>query len=45
MSCCAALGQAAGIAAAQSLKVGCELDAVRIAAVQQELERQGVRYV
>ena len=44
MSCCAVLGQGAGIAAARSIKDGCELDAVRIEAVQRELERQGVRY-
>jgi hypothetical protein len=44
MSCCAVLGQAAGVAAAQSIKDACELDAVRIEAVQRELGRQGVRY-
>ena len=44
MSCCAALGQAAGVAAARSLKDDCDLDAVRIEAVQRELGRQGVRY-
>jgi len=44
MSCCAVLGQAAGIAAAQSLREGCELDEVRIEPLQRELERQGVRY-
>jgi hypothetical protein len=44
MSCCAVLGQGAGIAAAQSLHDGVELDAVDVAAVQRELARQGVRY-
>jgi len=44
MSCCAVLGQGAGIAAARSIADGCELTDVRIDAVQRELERQGVRY-
>ena len=44
MSCCAVLGQGAGIAAAVSLHGGTELDAVDIEAVQRELGRQGVRY-
>jgi len=44
MSCCAVLGQAAGIAAARSLKDGCALDEVRVDALQRELDRQGVRY-
>jgi len=44
MSCCAVLGQAAGIAAARSLRDGCALDEVRLDAVQRELDRQGVRY-
>lgn len=44
MSCCAVLGQGAGIAAAVSLRTGSELADVEIALVQQELARQGVRY-
>ncbi len=44
MSCCAVLGQGAGIAAAQSLHDDCALDDVDIAAIQRELDRQGVRY-
>ena len=44
MSCCAVLGQGAGIAAAQSLHQGVGLRDVSIAAVQAELARQGVRY-
>jgi hypothetical protein len=44
MSCCAVLGQGAGIAAAQSIHDGCELTDVDIVAVQKELDRQGVRF-
>ncbi len=44
MSCCAVLGQGAGIAAARSIKDGRALDEVRIDAIQRELDRQGVRY-
>jgi hypothetical protein len=44
MACCAVLGQGAGIAAAQSIRQGCELEAVNVGAVQKELARQGVRY-
>jgi len=44
MSCCAVLGQGAGIAAALSLHDSRQLDEVDIAAVQRELARQGVRY-
>ncbi len=44
MSCCAVLGQGAGIAAAVSLHAACELDEVDITAVQAELSRQGVRH-
>ncbi|HEX6657473.1 MAG TPA: FAD-dependent oxidoreductase [Ilumatobacter sp.] len=44
MSCCAVLGQGAGIMAAQSLHQGCDVDEVDIEAVQKELDRQGVRY-
>jgi len=43
MSCCAVLGQGAGIAAAVSLQTDREIDAVDVSAVQGELERQGVR--
>jgi hypothetical protein len=45
MACCAVAGQGAGIAAALSVQTGVELDAVSIPAVQQELVRQGVRYL
>lgn len=44
MACCAVLGQAAGIAAVQSLRDGCAPDEVRVERVQHELDRQGVRY-
>jgi len=44
MSCCAVLGQGAGIAAALSVRAACGLDAVRVEDLQRELERQGVRY-
>ncbi len=44
MSCCAVLGQGAGIAAARSLHEGCEVDEVRVAGIQDELGRQGVRW-
>lgn len=43
MSCCAVLGQGAGVAAALSVKHGQDLDGVDLAAVQAELTRQGVR--
>jgi len=43
MSCCAVMGQGAGIAAAQAVREGRELDAVDIGDVQAELKRQGVR--
>jgi hypothetical protein len=45
MSCCAVLGQGAGIMAAQSLHQGCDVDEVDIEAVQKELDRQGVSYL
>jgi ribulose 1,5-bisphosphate synthetase/thiazole synthase len=45
MSCCAVLGQGAGIMAAQSLHQGCDVDEIDIEAVQKELDRQGVRYL
>ena len=44
MSCCAVLGQGAGIAAARSIHDDTPLKDVDIAAVQRELHRQGVRY-
>jgi ribulose 1,5-bisphosphate synthetase/thiazole synthase len=44
MSCCAVLGQGAGIAAAVSLHRSVEFADVAIADVQRELARQGVRY-
>jgi hypothetical protein len=44
MGCCAVLGQGAGIAAARALHDGCELAEVSVAAIQRELDRQGVRY-
>ena len=43
MSCCAVLGQGAGIAAAVSLRTDREVADVDIADVQTELEHQGVR--
>ena len=43
MACCAVAGQGAGVAAALSLRQDCDVDAVDIAAVQTELQRQGVR--
>jgi hypothetical protein len=44
MSCCAVLGQGAGIAAALSVRHGRSLRDVDIDGVQRELARQGVRY-
>src|SRR5262245_34732811 len=44
MSCCAVLGQGAGIAAAESLHQAVDVDAVDVSAIQRELDRQGVRY-
>ena len=44
MSCCAVTGQGAGIAAAVALKSNRDLDAINLANVHRELERQGVRY-
>ncbi|MEA3185473.1 MAG: hypothetical protein QOJ74_1950 [Ilumatobacteraceae bacterium] len=44
MSCCAVLGQGAGIAAALSVHNGFDLDSPDIDAIQKELDRQGVRY-
>ncbi len=44
MSCCAVLGQGAGIAAALSLHKDSGLDSPDISAIQAELARQGVRF-
>ena len=44
MSCCAVLGQGAGIAAALSVRQGHELDEVPLERIQDELTRQGVRW-
>jgi hypothetical protein len=44
MSCCAVLGQGAGVAAALSVHGGTDLGSSDIIAVQKELGRQGVRY-
>jgi ribulose 1,5-bisphosphate synthetase/thiazole synthase len=44
MSCCAVLGQGAGVAAALSVRSKRDLDSLDIDAVQHELGRQGVRY-
>jgi hypothetical protein len=38
------LGQGAGVAAASSLHEGRDLGDVSVAAIQAELDRQGVRY-
>ncbi len=43
MACCAVAGQGAGVAAALAVKAGRDFAEVDIAAVQVELERQGVR--
>jgi hypothetical protein len=44
MSCCAVLGQGAGVAAAQSIHDDCDLAEVKIDRIHAELARQGVRY-
>jgi hypothetical protein len=44
MSCCAVLGQGAGIAAAVSLHRTCEVEDAPIDGIQRELARQGVRF-
>ncbi len=44
MACCAVAGQGAGIAAAESIRSGRELDAVEVSNLHAELDRQGVRY-
>jgi len=41
--CCAVTGQAAGVAAAVSLRDGRSTGGVDVAHVQEELRRQGVR--
>jgi ribulose 1,5-bisphosphate synthetase/thiazole synthase len=43
MACCAVAGQGAGVAAALALRSGRDVAEVDVAAVQSELERQGVR--
>jgi ribulose 1,5-bisphosphate synthetase/thiazole synthase len=43
MMCCAVSGQGAGVAAAVSLRTGESFDRLSVAAVQQELLRQGAR--
>ena len=45
MACCAVAGQGAGIAAALSIKAGCDVDQVAMPQLQAELARQGVRYL
>lgn len=44
MSCCAVMGQGAGIAAAVAVRSGRDVADIDIGAVQAELGRQGVRY-
>ncbi len=44
MSCCAVLGQGAGIAAAQSIHDRSDLIDVDVSKIQRELTRQGVRH-
>ena len=44
MACCSVTGQGAGIAAAQAVKRKCDVAEVDVAAVQHELDRQGVRW-
>ena len=43
MACCAVAGQGAGVAAAMSVQAECPVADVDIRAVQNELQRQGVR--
>lgn len=45
MSCCAVMGQGAGVAGAQAVKSRREVAEIDIGAVQTELARQGVRYL
>jgi len=45
MACCAVAGQGAGIAAAVSLKSNRAMDAIDMAPVHKELDRQGVRFL
>ena len=44
MACCAVAGQGAGIAAAQAIRSGRELDDVDLTELHAQLDRQGVRY-
>ena len=44
MACCAVTGQAAGIAAALSVRTGRPFHELGTGLVQSELDRQGVRY-
>lgn len=44
MACCAVAGQGAGIAAAEAVKRRCDVADADLAAVQRELDRQGVRW-
>jgi ribulose 1,5-bisphosphate synthetase/thiazole synthase len=44
MMCCAVSGQGAGVAAAVSIQRGEDFDRLSIAAIQQELARQGARF-
>jgi ribulose 1,5-bisphosphate synthetase/thiazole synthase len=44
MACCAVAGQGAGIAAAQAVRDGAELNDVDLGRVVRELDRQGVRH-
>ena len=43
LACCAVAGQGAGVAAALSVKAGCDPDNINISTVPNELTRQGVR--
>jgi hypothetical protein len=43
MGCCAVIGQAAGAAAALSIRTGRDFDELDVAGLQAELERQGMR--
>jgi len=44
MACCAVTGQAAGIAAALSVRTGQPFHDLDTGLIQAELDRQGVRY-
>jgi ribulose 1,5-bisphosphate synthetase/thiazole synthase len=43
MACCAVSGQAAGVAAALSIRSHCDFDAVDVASLQAAIRKQGVR--